>query len=410
LVSKTFSQPVAFFESEMPYVKGRQLGFAMTSKEPDTCVTCVVTCEDQWSMVQMEAIDIMKDEQDESGGFLTHAMRRAKRTAGNYAQLFLDDEGTDKAGRFYWTGLAAFAAKQVVEGMATAGEFIRGRPQSLVGAVRFSAAVTYYYLAKGNLWVFLEVVPWHLFYRQHGPALFAHCSGRRNVETYDKPVKAKVKELPWASGPYEGMLKLLRKEVSVANFDHPVSSPPLKDGAALAEMNNCRMTEPLRNAFAYIQAYEMQTDKDDKNSAAYNAASAALQHEQELHLQRMIYDHPEFQSAMSKNDWARGFPRLAWLFGATDPALFFHADAQVDDATYQRDVAPYGITREEIAARMEVKDGHLYIADDRMKYVKQILKKYHRLMTSVSGGNGKPPHREYIVGQLRVIAELWRHA
>lgn len=404
-MSATSPTPVAFFESDQPYVKGRQLGFAMTSNEPDACKTCTVTCEDQWSMTQMQAVEVMAD----NGQFLADAMRRAQRTAGNYAQLFLDDEGTDKAGRFYWTGLAAFAAKQVVDGMATAREFICGRPQSVAGAVRFSAAVTYYYLAKGNLWVFLEVVPWHLFYRQYGPALFQHCCERRNVDTYDAPVKGMVKALPWASGPNEGMLNILRREVSVVNFDRPLSSPPLADGAALAEMGNCEMTDHLRNAFSHIQDYET-TEKDEKSDAAYNAAWASLRHEQELHLQRMIYDHPEFQSAMSKNDWARGFPRLAWLFGATDPTLFFHADAQVDDATYQRDVAPYGIAREEITARMESKDGHLYVSGDRMKYVKQILDKYHKLMTALADRSGRHSHRDYIVRQMRTIAERWRHA
>lgn len=405
-MSSTSPAQVAFSESDQPYVKGRQLGFAMTSKDPDACKTCTVTCEDQWSMVQMQAVGIMSDD----GEFLTDVMRRAQRTAGNYAQLFLDDEGTDKAGRFYWPGLAAFAAKQVVDGMETAREFICGRPQSLAGAVRFSAAVTYYYLAKGNLWVFLEVAPWHLFYRQYGATLFQHCIDRRNVETYDDPVKATVQGLPWASGPNEGLLALLRKEVSVVNFNHPASGPPLKDGAALAEMNNCQITAPLREAFGFIQDYEARTGTEAKNRVAFNAAWAALRHEQKLHLQHMIYDHPEFQSAMGKNDWARGYPRLAWLFGATDPTLFFHADGQVDDATYQRDVAPYSLTLEEITARMEVKDGHLYVAADRMRYVEQILGKYHKLMTKGTDSRGQRSHREYLVGQMRVIAERWRHA
>jgi hypothetical protein len=42
----------------------------------------------------------------------------------------------------------------------------------------------------------------------------------------------------------------------------------------------------------------MQTDKDDKHSAAYHAAWVSLRHEQELHLQRRVYDHPEFRSAL----------------------------------------------------------------------------------------------------------------
>jgi hypothetical protein len=409
-MSQTFPMPVAFFESDQPYVKGRQLGFAMTSKEPDTCVTCTVTCEDQWSMVQMEALELLAEKVESAKGlvFLSDAMRRAQRTAGNYAQLFLDDEGTDKAGRFYWSGLAAFAAKQVVDGMVTARDFI---DNSVVGTVRFSAAVTYYYLAKGNLWLFLEVVPWHLFYRQYGAALFQHCSERRNVETYDAPVKKMVKERPWASGPNEGMLRLLRERVSVGNFDHPLSSPPIKDGAALEEMNHCRMTGYLREAFGYIQAYEQTEELRKKGEHAYNAAWASLQHEQELHLQKMIYDHPEFQSALSKNDWARSVPGLKWLSGATDPTLFFHAEAQVDDAIYQRDVAPYGITREEITARMEVEDGHLYDVGARMAYVQKILDQYHWLMTGVKDCRAqKPSYRDYTVGQIRIIADRWRRA
>ncbi len=397
---------VAFFESDQPYVKGRQLGFAMTSKEPEASITCKVTCEDQWSLIQMQTVGVMT----ENGQFMTDAMRRAQRTSGNYAQLFLDDEGTDKAGRFYWTGLAAFAAKQVVDGMVAARRFLNDAPQSVLGTVRFSAAVTYYYLAKGNLWVFLEVAPWHLFYQQYGPELLKCCGERRNVDTYDDPVKSAMKALPWANGPNEGMLKILRNLVSVVNFDAPVSSPPLKDGAALKELNNCQMTNYLRDAFAYIEAYERTNDKRKKDDHAYKAAWASLQHEQTLHLQKMIYDHPEFQSAMSKNDWARGISGIKWLSGATDPTLFFHADAQVDDETYQRDVAPYGITRDEITVRMEVEDGHLYNVGERMAYVKNILRKYHRLMTKGAESVGRHSHRDYVVGQIRTLAARWRNA
>jgi hypothetical protein len=400
------STPVAFFESEQPYVKGRQLGFAMTSKEPNACVECTVTCEDQWSMIQMQATAMMT----EGGEFISHAMRRAERTAGNYAQLFLDDEGTANAGRFYWAGLAAFAAKQVVDGMKTARQFLLWRPQSASELVRFSAAVTYYYLAKGNLWVFLEVVPWHLFYRQYGPACFQHCCERRDVDTYDAPVKKMIKKQPWASGPNEGMLQVMDMAVPIANFKHPIGSRPLNDGAALAEINNCRMTEPLRRAFAYIRDYETKTEKNIKGLAAYNAAWASLEHEQKLHLQRMLYDHPEFKNALDMNDRARCFPNLAWLTGATDPTLFFHADAQVDEKTYQRDVEPYDITMEEITAKMELKDGALFDVDARMRYVEVILQKYHKLMTATSAVNGKPPHRDYMVGQMKIIAERWRNA
>lgn len=408
-MSATRSTPVAFFESELPHVAGRQLGFAITSKEPNKCVTCIVTCEDQWSIMQMEALEKLGEElEGKIGLFLVEdCVRRAQRTAGNYAQLFLGDEGTDKEGRFYWPGLAAFAAKQVADGMETARKFYSTESRSAFEAVRYAAAVTYYYLAKGNLWVFLEVLPWHLFYRQYGAKSFNHCSERRNVETYDAPVKRMLLEQPWATGPFKGLLDVLRKQVAADDFDDPELGMPIRDGSALAEMNNCRMTGHLREAFGHIQAYERADDLDTKHERAYDAALRSLKHEQELHLQRMIYDRPEFRDAMDKNDLARAIPGLGWLVGATDPTLFFHAEAKVDDEIYERDVAPYGITRDDITARMKPCDGHLYNVNARMKYVKQILKKYHKLMTGVVGRDGKPPHREYIVGQIKVIARWW---
>ena len=410
-MSATRSTPVAFFESELPHVAGRQLGFAMTSKEPNKCVTCIVTCEDQWSIMQMEALEKLGEElEGKIGLFLVEdCVRRAQRTAGNYAQLFLGDEGTEKEGRFYWPGLAAFAAKQVADGMETARKFYSTESRSAFEAVRYAAAVTYYYLAKGNLWVFLEVVPWHLFYRQYGAKSFNHCSERRNVETYDAPVKRMLLEQPWAIGPFKGLLDVLRKQVAADDFDDPDFGMPIRDGAALAEMNNCRMTEPLREAFGHIQVYEKIDDLKTKQNYAYNSALASLEHEQKLHLQRMIYDRAEFRDAMDKNDMARAIPGLGWLFGATDPTLFFHAEAKVDDETYVRDVEPYGIARDDITARMTACDGHLYNVEERMKYVKQILNKYHKLMTGVVGVDGKPPHREYMVGQIRAIAR-WSDA
>ena len=93
------------------YVKGRSLKQAHTRAEPGATEDAVVTCCDLWSSVQADSIKLLA----ENNVLIPKALRRAKRTAGNYAQLFLNDEGTEFQGRFYWAGLAAFAAKQVVE-------------------------------------------------------------------------------------------------------------------------------------------------------------------------------------------------------------------------------------------------------------------------------------------------------
>lgn len=211
-------------------------------------------------------------------------------------------------------------------------------------------------------------------------------------------------EQPWATGPFDGLLHVLRKHVAAEDFDHADLGLPIKDGSALADMNNCRMTKPLREAFGYIQTYEQTDDLKERQGHAFKGALASLRHEQELHLQRMIYDRPEFRDAMDKNDLARAIPGLGWLLGATDPTLFFHAEASVDSEIYERDVAPYGIAREDITARMAPCDGHLYNVNARMRYVKQILMKYHKLMTQGTDPTGQYSHREYMVGQMRVIA------
>lgn len=95
------------------YVKGRALKQAHTRAEPGATEDAVVTCCDLWSSVQADSIKLLA----ENNVLIPKALRRAKRTAGNYAQLFLNDEGTEFQGRFYWAGLAAFAAKQVVDGI-----------------------------------------------------------------------------------------------------------------------------------------------------------------------------------------------------------------------------------------------------------------------------------------------------
>ncbi|MFM0130532.1 DUF2515 family protein [Paraburkholderia sediminicola] len=374
------------------YLKGRMLGEGVLNQTPDSCKDCTVSCEDQWSSTQMENIALESKDQM----FLQDPIRRAKRTAGNYAQLFLGDEGTDKAGRFYWPGLAAFAAKEVVAGMELALQFLSwDKPQAAIAQARASAVVTFYYLAKGNLWVFLEVTTWHLFYKKYGKELFEHCKGRRNVDTYDEKVKPIIKGLPWAMGQNDGLIHALRKK---ANPMIVIGDDLIKDGSALAEMKNCQITDYLSTGFGYLEAYE-SAPNSKRSSLAYDAAWAFLNHEQTLHLQAMVYDHSEFRAAIDMNDFGR-LPVLRAFSGAKDPTVFFNASAEITPEIVEQQLKPYGLTEEDIKVKMD--EGKLYLTDDRMIYVKKILKKYHDLMSS-------DRYRPYMVSQISTISG-WKDA
>ncbi|MEQ5843601.1 hypothetical protein BWP39_30675 [Paraburkholderia acidicola] len=375
------------------YLKGGLLGESELNQTPDSCKDCTVTCEHQWSSSQMDNIAMEADD----GVFLKDPVRRAKRTAGNYAQLFLDDEGTDKAGRFYWPGLAAFAAKEVVAGMELAVQFLSwDKVQSALAMARGSAMVTFYYLAKGNLWVFLEVTTWHLFYKKYGKELFEHCKSRRDVDTYDDVVKPIVKGLPWALGQNNALIDALRKR---ANPMIVIGPDLIRDGAALSEMKNCKVTTFLSNGFYLLELYETSTDDAAKQNLAYEAAWQFLLHEQTLHLQVMVYNHPEFQSAIDMNDFGRK-PVIRAFSGAKDPAVFFNASAEITPDIAQQQLDHYDLTEDDI--KVEMGDGKLYKTDDRMIYVKKILKKYHYLMTNAK-------YRPYMITQISTISG-WKNA
>ncbi|RQP30064.1 DUF2515 family protein [Burkholderia ubonensis] len=117
-----------------------------------------------------------------------------------YAQLWLDDR------RFQWAGLAAFASKQVGCGLLNAADMIArsnrqrdayqrwkrtssslerlspyGSPRMPVHdqAAGEGARKAYEMLAKGNMALFLDIWPLHMFYKTFGLQRFERCLGER---------------------------------------------------------------------------------------------------------------------------------------------------------------------------------------------------------------------------------------
>lgn len=305
-------------EEGVTYVKGRALKQAHTRAEPGATEDAVATCRDLWSLVQAESIQLLA----ENNVLIPKVLRRAKRTAGNYAQLFLEDEGTEHQGRFYWAGLAAFAAKQVVDGI----EFAESKFDSVVGQARLMSRVTYYYLLKGNFWLFLEITPWMLYWRKFGHEVFFRDVDCRNVSTYDPVIAKKMRSMPWALGENTTLRKDLEKKMYVFDIKKLNWEMNLTDHrGALSEMKQCKATTDLKKGFRQIEQYEIVGDsitQADKEELALKSAQSFLDHEQNQHLQAVVYDHPEFKFAIDNNDVGR---RLFNLLGAKDPSLVFNA-------------------------------------------------------------------------------------
>ena len=144
-------------------------------------------CTDCWRFYQKQAEAIVA---------VDDPIARNRRINAAYAQLWLDDR------RFQWAGLAAFASKQVGCGLLNAAELI-GRSNrernayqqwqssaSLIermspyGSPRMpipdqanggGATKAYQMLAKGNMSLFLDVWPLHMFYKRFGLQRFKRC-------------------------------------------------------------------------------------------------------------------------------------------------------------------------------------------------------------------------------------------
>ena len=390
------NKPLVHDATEQGYVIGRTVGCGVTNERPGSFVECIITCEDEWSQVQMEVITQLTAQRV----LVQDAIRRAKRTSGLYAALFLGDEGTPQASRFYWPGLAAFAAKQVVDGIELA-DTTQG---SFVAQARAMAGISFYYLLKGNLWVFLEVAPWMLFWKTKGANRFKHCMGRRNVNTYLPYAVETMQKMPWAKGENTQLKKAIQKRMRALNIlTLEWNTLHFSDSrGALAEMNNLQKTTHLEAGFTLLEkAEKLPVGGEERNEALYKSALSFLNHEQLLHLQAMVYDHPEFQFAMENNDLGR---RLWHVMGAKDPSVFFHSKPEITTEILEKELKPLQLDEEKTVATMTLEDGSLYNPEARMKYIgDNVLKKYHSLMTK------HPKWREYMIKHLRVL-EGWKDA
>jgi hypothetical protein len=146
-------------------------------------------CVDCWRHFQRQAEAIVA---------VDDPIARNRRINAAYANLWLDDH------KFQWAGLAAFASKQVGCGLLNAAELVRKSVRDSAAGLRTAmrygpaalatpypaqaaadaatgvgAAKVYQMLALGNMSLFLDVWPLHMFYKQFGLQRFKRCLPER---------------------------------------------------------------------------------------------------------------------------------------------------------------------------------------------------------------------------------------
>ena len=191
-----------------------------------------------WSYAQQAALMAVSEKNDQDGCFhlVADPERRAKRIAAHYADLYF--KSTNKSRRkiqFYWPALAAFVVKDIVEAYRFAREDVLHREWKNLASIARNSTVsdigsfaltndspyqhvlrTYCALAKGNLWLFMEIYPWLYFFLEYGinadgtinERRLDACLQERNWNTFHSSSKTAIEELPFGKN---WMSRLARK-------------------------------------------------------------------------------------------------------------------------------------------------------------------------------------------------------
>jgi hypothetical protein len=232
------------------------LGKCMTNTTPDSQHDAKVEYRHLWSYAQQAALIAVSDKNAKTGCYelITDPERRAKRIAASYADLYF--KSGEKSGgelNMHWPALAAFVVKDIVEGYRFSREEVLQREwNGVAGAARNNAMAdivstimtddspyvhvmrTYAALAKGNLWLFMDIYPWLWFFLEFGINQDGSLNQKRldagpperNWNSFQQASKDAVQELPFGPNWLNRLTGRLGGDVvykeAGAHFDRPL--------------------------------------------------------------------------------------------------------------------------------------------------------------------------------------------
>lgn len=328
----------------------------------------------------------------ERGG---QTQERIKQIAGHYATMYLEtDEKGDKQlkGRFYWMGLAAFAAKQVYCGILAMDDMVNkvssissyygNKLDDFTGAKKIApewmkhleenalSGEELQYVRErmllGNLFLFLDIYPYHHLYRDL-PCSFFEAINRRNSQNYVSTVKTDLYDLPYC------------KELGLIKHFAYKEKEHLKSA-----FENIKKTEEL------LRASNGVINKDIRK-IQWKSLIAIANHEQRVILQNCFYApngriDPKLKTIFDKQkqldkhtnaltalDWFADVQgRQAVLTNACQLSFLFMKGHKDRDRFYEDMINSKELNSTE--------GENLYDVEQRMEFITRIAKDYHFIM------------------------------
>ena len=275
------------------------LGKCMTNTTTGSTHDAKVEYRHLWSYAQQAALIAVSDKNAKTGCYelITDPERRAKRIAAHYADLyFTSGEKSKGKMEIYWPALAAFVVKDIVEGFRFSREEVLQREWNDVPSVGRNSTIgdigslamtgespyqhvlrTYAALAKGNLWLFMDIYPWLWFVVEFGinpdgslnEKRLNACLPERSWETFQSASKEAVKELPFGPNWLARLSGRLAGDTVYKKGGEFFSTPPIwsaDDGyghhaaSAYSAHQYCKT-----NVHKYDNGYRMPPSKYWKN-------------------------------------------------------------------------------------------------------------------------------------------------
>jgi hypothetical protein len=234
------------------------IGQCMTNPRKGSQHTQTVEARYLWSYAQEEALTALSEQgEDRCWRLITDPERRAKRIAARYADLYFASAEKSKGKlQFLWPALAAFVVKDIVEAYRYTRDdvlsggwrnVLRTSDASKIASQAWSEASPYEHamrvyaaLAKGNLWLFMDIFPWYWYVLEYGlnkdgsfnaSRMQAHV-GERDGGQFQEQSREAVKELPFGSRWMERMKVRLAGDPVYAEARNHFATTPTWGGVA----------------------------------------------------------------------------------------------------------------------------------------------------------------------------------
>ena len=340
-----------------------------TNTTENSCKSAQCDCLTFWEVQQQEAMMRVSNLQDKRKNLYkleSGYEARARRIASVYAKIYLEQENhgnKDLIGRYYWMGLGAFASKTVAA-IFKHGLTAWGYKWIPLGVIRDPVHT----FAKGNLWLFMDIAPWHYAWSMSSTS-FNQCRIQRDVSKFTH-IKEEVINVPWSS--------------------------------CLPIIKHLKSTPEIKSAFEYLPKIEnVFKKKNESRQHRFKLSSknlfdhlmvVAIQEQRNI-LQELVWKDWKVQAQATLQSYTK----------LPDSTLILSSDYGVDTVKPDKhgsykdrhagvlDKLPESVYSEPLA-HTKVQD-----YDSRMEWITEAAKKYHRLMLSDIG-------RSFLEKELAIIA------